>query len=264
MDLLISSNWGKAQKFAPIVKFAFTVLREACWKHNFFDNNMVRAKMLRDLAREYEGAPKKKELALPVQDWMARQGFVSEESLAELEKMAGSLTYGALLILRCKYLGRSATKRQHSDKTRKELVRTRSRSGWRKLDHNLLENVRQLWGKYKPGPRISDISFPEITASADRASHDLDEFELHDSELRPEEPNCSETTLTQIYLRSNEDQLEIAEVNVESAHVISKRSSKTRGWENILKLRRNVVGKRMFNCVAVSFVKEIASQNRDS
>lgn len=218
---------------------------------------------------------------------MAKQGFVSEESLAELEKMAGSLTYGALLILRCKYLGRSATKRQHSDKTRRELVRTRSRSSWRKLDHILLENVRQLWGKYKPGPRFSDISFPENTASADRTSHglreiedssdenyaivehspeteDLDEFELHDSELRPEEPNCSETTSTQIYVRCNEDQLEIAEVNVESAHVISKRSSKTRGWENILKLRRNVVGKRIFNGVAVSFIKEIASRNRDS
>lgn len=68
MDLLISSNWRKAQKFALIVKFAFTVLREPCMEHNFFDNNIVRAKIFRDLARENDGAPKKKELALPVKD----------------------------------------------------------------------------------------------------------------------------------------------------------------------------------------------------
>lgn len=83
-------------------------------------------------------------------------------------------------------------------------------------------------GKIQALARISDISFPESIASADRASHglreiedssdenyaivehspeteDMDDFELHDSELRPEEPNCSETTLTQIYIISNEE-----------------------------------------------------------
>ena len=84
-----------------MVKFAFTVLGQESQRHNFFENNLAVAKIFRAVAQERRGSPKL-DLDMSVRDWAARKGFVSEDSLVELERAAGSRSYGMLLLLICR------------------------------------------------------------------------------------------------------------------------------------------------------------------